>query len=57
MDVAAKNVKKALDATKNDEFPLTCALSPGGFSEAVYCGYSKKFEVQYLLGRKVRESS
>jgi len=48
-DASASTIRKILNDKKEG---LSVALSPGGFSEAVYTGASSKYEYSYLASRK-----
>eukprot|EP00928_Gymnodinium_smaydae_P022270 TRINITY_DN1875_c0_g2_i2.p1 TRINITY_DN1875_c0_g2~~TRINITY_DN1875_c0_g2_i2.p1 ORF type:complete len:403 (+),score=32.38 TRINITY_DN1875_c0_g2_i2:42-1211(+) len=50
-DAQAKTVKGILRRTRNSQVKESVCICPGGFSEAVYTGYSDKYEVAYLDGR------
>ena len=48
-DASASTIRRILNDKKEG---LSVALSPGGFSEAVYTGASSKYEYSYLKSRK-----
>jgi len=50
-DAAGKTLRKIFRDTKGQPKPTTVGLCPGGFSEAVYTGYSDKYDVAFLKGR------
>jgi len=50
-DVSASTIKNILRRTRNQTVKESVCVCPGGFSEAVYTGYSDKHEVSFIKGR------
>uniref|UniRef100_A0A7S4QVL5 Acyltransferase n=1 Tax=Alexandrium monilatum TaxID=311494 RepID=A0A7S4QVL5_9DINO len=51
-DASASTLRSILRRTRDGPVKESVAICPGGFSEAVYTGFSDKHEVAFLEGRK-----
>lgn len=50
-DVSASTMRNILRRTRDQPVKESVCVCPGGFSEAVYTGYSDKHEVSFIKGR------